>query len=112
MIVLIATTILFISLMGIGVILVRKIPVLVELVPEEIEKTGTLRKLKHKISRNETLKSFSSEILLQKMLSKIKILTSKTDSKTSTWLEKSRRRSLEKRNDFADDYWEKIKREK
>ena len=112
MVVLIAIIILIIGLIGIGVILVRKIPVLAELVPEEIEEIGTLRKLRYKFSQNGTLKSFSGEALLQNMLSKIKILTSKTDSKTNTWLEKSRKRSIEKKNDFSDDYWQKIKDEK
>lgn len=111
MIELIALIIFLISLIGMGVIIIRKIPILAELPLEEIEKPSTLEKIKKKIKNNGTLKSFSGEILLQKLLSKIRIITLKTENKTGVWLTKLRKRSLEKKNKFSDDFWKKIKKE-
>lgn len=112
MVELITTIILFIGLIGMSVVIVRKIPVLAEFSPKEIEGGGTLEKLKEKIKNNGTLKSFSIEILLQKVLSKVRILTLKTECKTGTWLTKLRQKSIEKKNKFSNDYWKKIKRGK
>ena len=109
---LIAAIILIIGLIGMAVVVFRKIPVLVELPPQEIEGSGALGKLKNKIRNNGTLESFSGEILLQKILSKIRILTLKTDEKTDSWLTKLRQRSLEKKKKFSDDYWKRIRRGK
>ena len=111
MIELFAIVSLVIGLIGMGVIIVRKIPVLTELSPQEIEPIS-LRKLRKKIKDRETFKSFSKGILLQKILSKIRVLTLKTDNKTSTWLMKLRQKSAEKKSDFSDDYWEKIRKGK
>jgi len=105
-----AAIILIIGLIGMAVVIFRKIPVLVELPPQEIEKPGALGKLKDKIRNNGTLESFSGEILLQKLLSKVRVLTLKTDEKTDSWLTKLRQRSLEKRKKFSADYWKKLKR--
>ena len=112
MVELIATIILAISLIGMSVILIRKIPILSELSPQKIEGPGILGKLKNKVKSNRTLKTFSGEILLQKILSKVRILTLKTDKRTSTWLRELRQKSLKKKNNFSDDYWKKIKKEK
>jgi len=104
-----------ISLIGIGIILIRKIPVLVQLSPQKVAKPEIFRKLKNKvknIKNNRPLKNFSSEILLQKILSKIRILTLKTENKTSCWLGKLRKRSSVKKKKFSDDYWQKIRKEK
>lgn len=109
MIELITTIILFIGLIGMAVILFRKIPLLTELSPEEIKEPGAFGKIKEKIKNNGTLKSFSGELLLQKLLSKIRILTLKTDKKTDSWLTKLRQRSLEKKKKFSDDYWKRIR---
>lgn len=111
MIVLIATIIFFVSLIGIGVIIIRKIPVLVELSPQEIE-PEYLKRFREKIKNNRTLRIFSGELLLQKILSEIKNLTLRTESKTSAWLASSRQRFLDKKDKFPDDYWRKIKRKK
>lgn len=109
MVELIATIILGISLIGMGLILIRKIPVLSELSPQKIEGPGILGKLKDKVKSNGALKTFSGEVLLQKILSKIRIITLKTDKRTSTWLTRLRQKSLKKKNNFSDDYWKKIK---
>jgi len=107
MVELIVLIIFLVGLIGMGVIIVRKIPVLTELSPQEIE-PSSLKKLGKKIKDREILKSFSKGILLQKILSKVRILTLKTDNKTSTWLMKLRQKSAKKKNNFSDDYWEKV----
>ena len=110
MVELIATITLFIGLMGMAVIIFRKIPVLAKLSPEEIKEAGALRKITRKIKDNGTFKSFSGELVLQKVLSKIRIITLKTDNKTGIWLAKLRQRTLKKKNKFLDDYWQKVKK--
>lgn len=109
---LIATIILFIGLIGMAIILLWKIPVLAELSPKEIKGPGVFGVIKNKIENKELLKTFSGEILLQKILSKFRILTLKTENKTNTWLGKLRQRSLGKKKKFSDDYWKKIRGKK
>ena len=99
-----------IGLIGMGIIFIRKIPVLAKLSPEEIKEAGALRKITRKIKDNGTFKSFSGELVLQKVLSKIRIITLKTDNKTGIWLAKLRQRTLKKKNKFLDDYWQKVKK--
>ena len=98
-----------------SIIVIKKIPVLNEL-PEtevEVERIGILRRLKHKVKHNGTVKSFSSkELLLQKTLSKFRILTLKTDKKTSNLLAKLRQKSIENKKKFSEDYWKRIRGEK
>ena len=109
---LIAISILIGSLLGIGVILIRKIPVLVEL-PEVIKKPSGepfWLKLKRKIKNIPGFKSFSYEIFLQKLLSRIRILTLKTDNKTSSWLQRLREKSRKQKFQDNDNYWEEIKK--
>ena len=111
MIIPIAIIIFFISLAGMGIIIIRKIPVLAELSPQEIEPKD-FKKLREKIKNNRTLKFFSGELLLQKILSGIKALTLRTENKTSAWLANSRQRYLDKKDKFSDDYWKRVKRRK
>jgi len=110
MIVLIITIIFFIGFIGMGVIVIKKIPVLVELPEVEIKRPRIFRRLGHKIKNNGTVKSFSSkELLMQKMLSKFRILTLKTDKKTSNLLAKLRQKSIENKKKFSEDYWKRIR---
>jgi hypothetical protein len=112
MIEIIAFIIFLISLAGIGFIVFQKIPVLVQL-PEivEIPRTGRLiDRLKSRIKNLPPFKSFSSELFLQKTLSKIRVLTLKIESKTATLLQKLRKENQEKQNNKANDnYWSEIK---
>jgi hypothetical protein len=141
--------------MGVGVILFRKVPVLVEL-PETISSPftwqgfflnagkGTLsvlnnffkkiaeiplvKKLIYKIKtsakakdlfermKESTLvkkltpsKKFSLEILLQKILSKVRVLVLKIDHKTSNWLQTLRERAKKRSTLEKDNYWKKLK---
>ena len=110
MIELIATIILVFSFIGMGVILFRKIPVLVELpVLPQKKACPIILKFKEKIKTLNPFKNFSFEIFLQKILSKIRILTLKTDNKTSNWLQKLRERARKKKLE-NDNYWEELKK--
>lgn len=109
---LIAIIILISSIFGILVILFRKIPVLVNLpIPEKgMGRESLFLELKNKIKSNFSLKSLSLEFFLQKLLSKIRILTLKTENKTANWLQRLREKSHNKEEIKNDNYWEKIKK--
>ena len=109
---LVVIIILFGSFLGMGAIISRKIPVLMELpeIPARDSWKDTLSKLKEKIKILNPFKSFSYEIFLQKLLSKIRILSLKTDNKTFNWLQKLREKSQKKKNLENDNYWEEIKK--
>ncbi len=109
---LVAIIILFGSFLGMGAIISRKIPVLVELpeVPARDSWKDTLSKLQEKIKALNPFKSFSYEIFLQKLLSKVRILSLKTDNKTFNWLQKLREKSQKKKNLENDNYWQEIKK--
>jgi len=53
---------------------------------------------------------FSNTVFLQKVLSRVRVLTLKTDHKTSYWLQQLRESS--QKNKFGDkgEYWKKVKR--
>lgn len=97
------------SLIGIVIIVLQKIPVLLEL-PETSPTPFNWKELLIKIKNLLPLRDFSFEIFLQKILSKIRILTLKTDSKTSNWLQKLRERTQKKKFGENDNYWEKVKK--
>ena len=95
-----------------GAIILRKIPVLVklpEILPQK-EKGKLFSKLKEKIKILNPFKSLSSEIFLQKILTKIRIMSLKTDNKTFNWLQKLRERTQKKKAEENDNYWEEIKK--
>ena len=91
MIELIATIILICSLGGIAIILLRKTPILIEL-PKTVEKAQkeslTLR-LRGKMKNTFPPK----EIILQKILSRFRILTLKTEKKTDSLLQSLRKKT-------------------
>jgi len=108
---LIAIVILIGSIFGMGVILVRKIPILRTLpIERKLPRENLFSKLKNKIIILNPLKSFSTEIFLQKVLSKIRILTLKIESKTANWLAKLREKSKKKKKLENDNYWEEFKK--
>ena len=106
---LIFSIILICSLAGMGVIVFRKIPVLLEL-PETVPSQFNWKELLIKIKNLLPFKSFFFEVFLQKILSKIRILSLKTDSKTSSWLQKLREKKQRKKFGEDDNYWEKVKK--
>ncbi|MFH1643354.1 MAG: hypothetical protein ABH967_01820 [Patescibacteria group bacterium] len=112
--ILIATTTLFFSLFGLGLMCSRKISALVEMPSKKGRRKNNNLFLifRKKISENDFLKNFSYEFFLQKILSKIRILTLKTDSKTSHLLQILRQKSKIKKDLENDNYWEEIKKSK
>jgi len=107
-----ATIILFGSLLGMGTILFRKIPLLSELpeVPVRFNLKRTLLKLKEKIKILNPFKDFSSEVFLQKILSKIRILALKIENKIANYLQKLREKSQKKKAKENDHYWKELKK--
>lgn len=108
----IAQIVLIGSLIGMGVILFRKIPQIAELpeTPAEFNLKENLLKLKEKIKIFRYFRLPPYEILLQKVLSKVRILSLKTDNKTSSWLQKLREKSQKKKFNENDNYWEELKK--
>lgn len=104
-----AAIILFFSFIGLGTIVFRKIPVLAELpeIPRGFDFQIKLLRIKEKIKKSKYFKTSSFEILLQKVLSKIRILSLKIEKKTSFWLQRLREKS--KKKEENDKYWEKLK---
>ncbi len=110
---LVAIIILFSSLMGMSVIVIKKMPALSSLsLPEQAESLPFLRKLKNKMLDVSWLKNFSSEKFLQKTLSKLKILVLKTESKIEKYLQQLRKKSREQKENASDSYWQKLKETK
>lgn len=106
----IALIVLIVSFLSLSVLIFKKIPAL-KAMPEP-EAIFLKKELKKKI-RERTKKvikerSNSLEAILHKLLSKIRILSLKTDNKMSDWIKKLRERSLERTKDF-DNYWKEIK---
>jgi len=100
----IALIIFFIGIIGMGIIIFQKIPVLNGLSEVDIAtKPGVLGRFKHKIRNNGTIKSFSPLLLLQRILSGIRALTLRTEKKL-------RQKSI--KNKFSDDYWKRIRKGK
>ena len=102
--------ILIFSLLGIVVIVWRKIPVLAgspDILSDKSESISL--KLKRKIKEFPSIKNFSYELFLQKFISKIRILTLKTDNQTFNWLQKLKERTKKKKLE-EDGYWEEVKK--
>ena len=102
-------TISCLSFLGMGVILLRKIPILVNLPATKEAQGSLLAKIKKGAVKLPGAKKFDYELYLQKALSKVRILTLKTESKTGTWLERLRQRRNGHNND---EYWEELKKAK
>jgi len=112
MITLIASVILVCSLIGMGIIAFGKIPILVELSvsQEPIKKEKIISWIKKKVEDREFLKDFSYETFLQKLLYRIKILTLKTENKTTNLLQELKEKSKKKKIAAEDNYWDEIKK--
>ena len=107
-----ALIVLIVSFIGMFLIIFRKIPVLLRL-PEAIQeppKDNFLLKLKEKIKNTPTFQSFSTGVFLQKILSKIRILSLKADNKTFIWLQRLREKAQKKKAKENNNYWEEIKK--
>ena len=87
------------SLIGLAIIIRRKIPILIELSPQVVESSF--------IGKEKTYRKF---LLLQKILSKFRVLVLKTDNKTNEWLKSLRKKSLDNKTKFSDNYWDKLRK--
>jgi len=108
---LIATTVLIGSLTGMGVILYRKTPDLKALPLSKKRKSS--KNLGALYSKLESLSFPGSnffENILQKLLSKTKILALKIENKSSQALQKMREKSVERERVKKDKYWQRLKR--
>jgi hypothetical protein len=104
--------ILILSFLGLAILIIRKLPVLAALpLAGDDQQEGGAFKFFGGIKKMPGLKAFSKEVVLHKIISKIRILSIKTDHKTFNWLknlrEKSQKEKLENEN-----YWEEIKNSK
>lgn len=100
--------VLFASFIGIGTIFFRKIPLLVKLPEVESVRESLVSKVRKGVAKLPGAKKFDYELYLQKMLSKVRVLTLKTENKTGNWLERLRQR----RNGHNNEYWEELKKAK
>ena len=97
------------SFVILAAIIFRKIPALVQF-PETAASQVDWRGVFSKIKNPKIFKNFSFEVLLQKILSRVRVLTLKTDNKTSSWLQRLREKSRKKKFSEDDNYWEKVRK--
>jgi hypothetical protein len=107
---LIATIILICSFLGIAVILLKKRSILVQLPKTELVSEPFFTRFKNKIKSWRSAKFPPLEILLQKLLSKFRVFSLKTENKTANWLQRLRERSLRKKNSENDNYWQEVRK--
>jgi hypothetical protein len=102
-----------ISFIGLAVVLLRKVSVLSKLSEPEGDLIGLLVSgVKNGTKNLPAVRNFSYEIYLQKLLSRVRVLTLKTDHKTSGWLEKLRQKNHKKNHANNDKYWDELKKAK
>jgi len=101
--------ILILSFSGLIVIVSKRFSMLSSLPEASLSSSlrkETIEELTVKVKNSSILRGFSFELLLQKILSKFRILTLKTDYKTSNLLEKLRQKQ---KRESSDNYWKEIK---
>lgn len=106
---LVALIVLILSLCCLGLIILKKVPLLLEL-PETVPFSFNWQECLKKIKSCCPFNNFSFGIFLQKTLSKIRILTLKTDNKTSNWLQRLREKNQKKKIEQDDDYWQQLRK--
>ncbi len=111
----IATIVLFGSMIGLGTIFFRKIDVLVDLpVVQEGYQEDLSVKLKNKFQKMSPIKSFDFINFKRKLFSRIRIFILKAENKISRYLEKLHQKEKEKNNspfsDQQENYWQNVKK--
>lgn len=114
MIELIATAILIGSFIGIVVMIARKLPVLASLPLTSEPKPGLSlwQKAKEKIKLLPAPKGLSREKIIHRVLSKIKVLALRTESKTEKYLQRLRKKSRNQKEEKGDNYWQELRETK
>lgn len=108
---LIASIIFFGSFIGMGIIAAKKVAVLSETLSKSAKDISLFGRVMDKTIPG-IQKRFSLELILQKLLSKFRVLTLKTEHRIGSWLSFLRQRSMEKEKKLSGTYWDKIKRKK
>lgn len=109
---LIALVVLLLSFAGLVYFLLKKMPALAKIqASSNIDPGDLATEAKKKLKEALNPIDLDYELYLQKILSKIRILTLKTESKTAGWLETLRQRSKKSREE-SKDYWEELKKAK
>lgn len=98
------------SIVGMGIIIFRKIPTLATLPNISPLRERWILRLGNKLKEIPLFKNFTYELFLQKILTKMKILLLKIENSISQHLQKLREKYQKKRNLENDNYWEKIKK--
>ena len=110
-----ASIALFVSLASLGYVVGRKVPLLLTFPAKQEGDSAKeiFQSAKGRIQNSVIFKAVSSpSLLLQKLLSKARIFSLKTENKTSQWLEKLRKKSQEKKALFSEDYWKQLRKGK
>jgi hypothetical protein len=109
---LIALVVFLFSFAGLFFIIFKKLPVLAKTHISSGDVVHVaIADFKNKIKDALNPIDLDYELYLQKILSKVRVLTLKTENKTANWLEALRQRS--KRNkESSKDYWEELKKAK
>ncbi len=98
------------SSLGLGGIVLRKLPAVSALPEEETKEKIPGLTLHERISGINPWKNFSSSIFLEKTLKKIRILSLKTDHKTFSWLQKLKENNQKKKIEEDEGYWDEVRR--
>jgi len=108
---LIAQIILAVSFLGLGIMFFRKVPLLLVFPEKEEPQKSLSLKLKENISALNPFRNFSYDVFLQKLLTKIRILSLRTDHQTFNLLKKLREKTQKKKLE-NDNYWDEVKKVK
>jgi hypothetical protein len=107
----ILSILLFIGLAGTVLVIMRKVSVLSELPDDYVPGDPLVVRLKRQVGNLPGSEALDYEVHLQKVLSKVRVLTMRTEQKTGSWLEKLRQKSNRKKS-RKDNYWEELKKAK
>jgi len=112
MVTFIAIIVLISSLLGAGLMMSEKMPLLLDLPETAQETSGSnfILTFRERIKTQGFVENFSYDMFLQKLLSRVKTLALKTENKTSHLLQKLREKSKQKKVAEEDNYWEEIKK--
>ena len=107
---LIAKIILIFSFVGIIILFFKKLPALATL-PENRQRffINSLISFAKTRIENNIIPILKFDIILQKILSKIRVLTLKTENIVTNWLQILRQKAQEKNSKNNDNYWQEIK---
>ena len=113
---LLALVIFLLGLSGTAVILWRKIPLLLTLKEMDGKSGGSgildaVSETTKKLRNSDKIKSVDPEKVLQKTLSKTRVLALKTENKTGEWLAQLRKRSKAHKEKFSKPYWDQFKKD-